>query len=65
MLRWTEDEDAALRRLVERGIPVSEMVRVLRSRTEDAIEKRIRKLGLSRPRILPIVDWDALEELTA
>lgn len=64
-MRWTEEEDQALRQLVEHGVALRAMRKVLRSRTEEAIVKRIRKLGLELQREVPVVDWDALKELTA
>jgi len=55
---WSKEEDNALNKMLDAGAGMSDLAKVLTSRTEDGIKNRIYKIG-RRIRKAPMVDFDA------
>jgi len=61
---WTKEEDEVLRQMIDTGRAVTEMTKVLKSRSVNAIEGRCKHLGLKFSRSpRPIIDREALKAM--
>ncbi len=60
---WSDEEEKALKRMVEMNIPLYKMTKVLKGRTISAIDAKLRRMGYQIPKECPEVDWSALEEI--
>ena len=58
---WTEEEIDILRKLADAGYPAQDMVRVLKSRTLNAITNKMSGLGIKSRIQAPEIDYSALE----
>lgn len=63
-MKWTKEEEQVLKLMMEKGVAIHQMTKVLASRTPQAIESKIRRLGLRRPEEKPFIDFDALAAIT-
>lgn len=61
---WSEQEVKALRKCIENGLSVFEIIdrKIFPHRTENSIRGKIRELQLEPPRKTGEVNWQALED---
>ncbi len=63
MLKWTGQEEDILVELLEKGVSVKVIARVLRNRSESSIYTKMRIMGIGRNPGEAEIDTELLEQL--
>lgn len=60
---WLVDEERALERMVKAGKTTKEISLVLVNKSENAIDKKTRRLGLELNKPKPKIDYEAFKQI--